>query len=118
MNKKKLGTIVVLILLTPGISWIIPNVAGAGKEKSLVERVKVLEEQVALLTARVETLEQGGGACDTFDVVHLTPLATCPSDPIEGDLCVMSVGGSNSLFSYLNGSWWHTPHSPHPFTCP
>jgi len=109
MNNKKLGAIVVLALLVLVISWLIPNVAGAGRENSLVQRVEGLEEQVALLTARVEELEEGGGgacAC-SCDVLHLTPLADFPAEPSEGDLCVVDASGDgwHVLLCYLHGGW-------------
>ena len=84
MNNKKLTTIVVLVILTFGISYVVPNVAGGGPENSLVERVRVLEEQVALLTERVEELEAGAGSGScSCDVLHLTPLLYNPKDTLN-----------------------------------
>lgn len=109
MNNKKLGAVAVLVLLALGISWLIPNMAGAGRgrENSLVQRVEELEGLVADLAARVEELEQTGDDCCSCDVLHLTPLADFPPEPSEGDLCVvLSDSGLHHLFSYLDGYWW------------
>jgi len=108
----KLGTIAVLALLALGLSGLVPGMAGAGRENSLVQRVEELEGLVADLAARVEELEAGGGTCCSCSVLHLTPLADFPEEPSEGDVCVIvSDSGiedwwSYDLWSYLDGYWW------------
>jgi hypothetical protein len=105
MNRTKVAAIVVLVVLALVISWLIPNVAGAGRERSLVQRVEALEQQVALLTARVEELEETAASCCSCSVLHLTPLADFPNDPSEGDLCVVGAGEDRHIYSYLDGDW-------------
>jgi len=117
MNRTKVAAIVVLVVLALVISWLIPNVAGGGPENSLVQRVEALEEQVASLTARVEELEEGGGACAcSCDVLHLTPLADFPAQPSEGDLCLKREvwpGPTDEerhivfMWCYFDGDWRH-----------
>lgn len=83
-----------------------------------------MEVLVADLMARVDELEEGGGAgSNTFEVIHLEPLATCPSDPSEGDLCLISAYGRNWFCGYLDGKWYRIDNRGGPpphgeFTCP
>ena len=109
MNSRKIGLIVVLALLVLGGSRLLPSSAQEDRENSLLLRVEVLEEQVAGLLARVETLEEGGAGdcCDTFDVIHLTPLDDFPSEPSEGDLCVVFIEdcAHNHLYCYMRDGW-------------
>jgi hypothetical protein len=39
------------------------------------------------------------------DVMRLEPRADFPSDPSDGDLCVVGGSGSRHIYCYLNGSW-------------
>lgn len=117
MKNKKLVAVAVLVLLAFGISWLIPDLAGAGRENSLVQRVENLEGLVAELNARVQELEQTWGDCCSCDVLHLTPLADFPAEPSEGDLCVVEIGpGWNQLQCYLRGGWY--PLGPPPYKVP
>jgi len=115
MNNRKLGAITVLTLLALGLSGLVPGMAGAGRENSLVQRVEELEGLVADLAARVEELEQTGDDCCSCDVLHLTPLADFPADPSEGDLCVVdtSIDGWG-LFWYLGDGWHYLTIPPRP----
>ena len=109
MKSTKTRALIVLVLLALGSSWLLPGVAGAGKKdpkKGLAQRVEVLEEQVADLMARLEVLEEGQGSnTNSFDVIHLEPLADFPEEPTDGDLCVVGENSDNGLYCYLNGEW-------------
>lgn len=106
MDNRKIGALVVLALLALGSAWLLPRASGEGQEvrpqRSLVERVKVLEEQVADLLTRVEALEEGTCRCD---VMYLAPLSDFPDNPSEGDLCVVGESDSQHIYCYLNGDW-------------
>jgi len=64
----------------------LPSVAGQGREKSLEQRVTILDAQVAELTARLDELEGGSCSCTKL---NLQPQAKFPDSPSEGDLCVV-----------------------------
>jgi hypothetical protein len=108
-STRTLALAVAILLALCGV-WSLPSVSGQGQENSLVQRVAVLEAQVADLTERVEALEQGQAPPGTsFDVLHLNPLAEFPENPSEGDICVVldECDGEyfNFFYQYLNGDW-------------
>jgi len=106
MNNLKTRAFIVLVFLALGSAWLLPGVAGQGIEMSLVQRVAVLEELVLALSERVEALENGQGSKgNAFDVIHLNPQSNFPSDPSDGDLCVVGNSGDRHLYCYLNGDW-------------
>lgn len=39
------------------------------------------------------------------DVLHLEPMSSFPSFPIDGDLCVQGINGSRHIYCYLNSAW-------------
>ena len=113
---KSMALIAVLLLVLSGV-WFLPSVSGQGADKAIPQRVRVLEELVAALsssvedlTERVEALEEGqGSGTNSFDVIHLNPLAEFPPSPSDGDICVVldECDGQdmNNFVCYLNGSW-------------
>ena len=117
MDSRKIGTVVVVVLLVLGGSLLLPSSAQEGRENTLLQRVEVLEGQVTDLLARVEILEGGGNAC-ACDVLNLEPLDDFPAEPSEGDLCIKKevmiypnppgdVMTKETLFlwCYLDGEW-------------
>ena len=123
MKSTKTMAVAAVILLAFSGVWFLPSVAGQGQGNSLVQRVAVLEALVADLTERVEELEGQGPGTNSFDVLHLNPLADFPSNPSEGDLCVVvNESGSYHIYcylyyaAYLNSDWRQldTPQLPRP----
>jgi hypothetical protein len=115
MRSTKTMALVVLVLLVLCGVWFLPSVRGQASDKAIPERVAELEALVADLTERVEHLEQGQVPPGTsFDVLHLNPLADFPSEPSEGDLCVVDLPPTSepgarygpTLSVYLNGRWF------------
>jgi len=104
---KTTKALIVLAILALGVAGLLPSLAGAPEnvpQRGLVQRVEELEGQVSALTARVEALE--GVACMCrCDVLHLNPLADFPSNPSEGDLCVVGESGDRHIYCYLDGDW-------------
>jgi hypothetical protein len=105
-NTRTMALVVLALLALSGV-WFLPTVTGQGRENSLVRRVEILEELVVDLCERVEYLQ--GGSC-TCDVLNLQLLADLPSNPSEGDLCVVwseyQPGEyGNTLYCYLDGDW-------------
>lgn len=116
MKNRKIGVVVMLVLLALCSVLLYPGIAGSGegtgKGKSPVKQVEVLEWMVEDLMDRVEALEEGNGcSCsNSFEVVHFEPLNDFPSDPLEGDVCVVGPiegeTGFSYLYVYLDGTWW------------
>jgi len=115
--------VLAVLLVLRGV-WFLPSVSGQGPDSSLYRRVAVLEglvaeltESVDDLTERVEALEEGqGSGTNSFDVIHLSPLAEFPASPTEGDLCITEiidyVEGPGApfivvhfLWCYYGGDW-------------
>lgn len=113
MKNRKIGVIVMLVLLALCSVLLYPGIAGSGEGKgeSPVKQVEVLEGIVEDLMDRVEALEEGNGcSCsNSFEVVHFEPLNDFPSDPLEGDVCVVGPiegeTGFSYLYVYLDGTW-------------
>ncbi|MGD8501307.1 MAG: hypothetical protein PVJ86_11705 [Phycisphaerales bacterium] len=106
-STKTMALVAVALLALSGV-WLLPSVAGQGRENSIPERVTELERLVAERTARADELEDGSCTCATL---NLPPLDDFPTDPSEGDLCVVYVPENpdapcgNALFGYLRGEW-------------
>jgi hypothetical protein len=87
---------------------LLPSVAGQGRERSLEQRVTVLEAEVAELTEKIDQIEGGSCSCT---ILNLQPLADFPENSSEGDLCIKKEIGeppfTNILFlwCYLDGDW-------------
>jgi hypothetical protein len=129
-NTKTMAVVVVILLVLCGV-WFLPSVAGQGSENSMPERVRMLEEIVAELSLTVEELnkrvdELEEGSC-TCKVLNLQPLPDRPSDPDDGDLCVVDLPPTSepgahygpTLSVYLNGRWFLMgPMNPDPIVRP
>ena len=109
MKSTKTMMFVASVLLVLSGLCLLPSVAGQGRERSLEQRVSVLEAQVAELAEIVDGLEDGSCSCA---VLNLRPLPQKPSNPSEGDLCVVETEYQpgeygNYLYCYILGEW-HT----------
>jgi hypothetical protein len=86
---------------------LLPSAAGQGRDRSLEQRVAMLESQVAELLERIEQIEGGSCSCT---VLNLQPLADFPAEPSEGDMSVvwtqyLPEEFGNILYCYLEGVW-------------
>ena len=107
MKSTKTMLFVAAVLLVLSGLCLLPSVAGQGRERSLEQRVTILEAHVAELTEKIDQIEGGSCSCT---VLNLQPFAELPDDAIEGDLCLLSQdieGGYHSicLYCYIDGDW-------------
>src|SRR4030042_4016570 len=118
-DTKTIAFVAAGLLVLSGLSFL-PSVAGQGREKSLEQRVTILEAQLAELTEQVDELKGGSCSCTTL---NLQPLAELPIDPSEGDLCVVwseYLPGEfgNIPYCYVHSEWhaliYHAQENPNP----
>lgn len=103
MKSTKTMMFVSAVLLVLSGLCLLPSVAGQGRERSLEQRVTVLEAQVAELTERIDQIESGSCSCT---ILNLQPLADFPDGPSDGDLCAVGEGFDMKCYCRLNGGWF------------